>query len=172
MVLWITGLSASGKTTIGKAFLEISKGEGSPKVFLDGDSIRELFGADLDYDERSRILHIGRIQRLAKFLEDQGIDVVVAALYSNEEILAENRRLFNNYFEVYLKADIEYLKLRENKSLYTKSENNEIKNVVGVDIQWHEPKSSNLIIATNELSPPISLALAIRNAINVNKVNQ
>ena len=53
MVLWITGLSASGKTTVAKAFLELSKNSGVQKVFLDGDSVRELFGGDLGYDEKS-----------------------------------------------------------------------------------------------------------------------
>ncbi|MCX6536127.1 MAG: adenylyl-sulfate kinase [Actinobacteria bacterium] len=167
MVLWITGLSASGKTTIGRAFLEITKDSGAQKVFLDGDSVREMFGGDLGYDENSRIKHIQRVQRLAKFLTDQGIDVVVAALYSNQEILAENRKLFDKYFEVYLKADINFLKIRENKSLYTKSQSGEITDVVGVDIKWQVPNFPDLIINTNILRPPDELALEIYNAIKV-----
>lgn len=172
MVLWITGLSASGKTTVAEAFLEISKDSGVQKVLLDGDSVRELFGGDLGYDENSRIKHIQRVQRLAKFLTDQGIDVVVAALYSNREILAENRKLFDKYFEIYLKADIEFLKLRENKSLYTKSQNNEIHDVVGVDIQWQEPMTPDLIIDTNILKQPNALALEIYNALRLKLANQ
>ena len=167
MVLWITGLSASGKTTVGRAFLEIIKDSAAQKVFLDGDALREMFGGDLGYDENSRIKHIQRVQRLAKFLTDQGIDVVVAALYSNQEILAENRKLFDKYFEVYLKADIEFLKLRENKSLYTKAQSNEIKDVVGVDINWQEPKNPDLIIDTNVLRKPVALALEIYNALKL-----
>ena len=167
MVLWITGLSASGKTTVARAFLEVSKNSGVQKVFLDGDHIRELFGGDLGYDESSRIKHIQRVQRLAKFLTDQGIDVVVAALYNNREILAENRKLFDKYFEVYLKADIEFLKLRENKSLYTKSQNNEIHDVVGVDIKWQEPMTPDLTIDTNILRPPSALALEIYNVLRL-----
>lgn len=165
MVLWITGLSASGKTTVGRAFLEIIKDSAAQKVFLDGDALREMFGGDLGYDENSRIKHIQRVQRLAKFLTDQGIDVVVAALYNNQEILAENRKLFDKYFEVYLKADIEFLKLRENKSLYTKAQSNEIKDVVGVDINWQEPKNPDLIIDTNVLRKPVAVALEIYNAL-------
>lgn len=167
MVLWITGLSASGKTTVARAFLEVSKNSGVQKVFLDGDYVRELFGGDLGYDENSRIKHIQRVQRLAKFLTDQGIDVVVAALYNNREILAENRKLFDIYFEVYLKADLEFLKLRENKSLYTKSQNNEISDVVGVDIKWQEPMAPDLTIDTNILRQPSALALEIYNALKL-----
>ena len=167
MVLWITGLSASGKTTVGRAFLEIVKNSSVPKVFLDGDSVREMFGGDLGYDEKSRIKHIQRVQRLTKFLTDQGIDVVVAALYSNRELLAENRKLFDRYFEVYLKADINFLKLRENKFLYTKSQSGEITDVVGVDIKWQVPNSPDLIIDTNTLRPPARIALEIYNAIEL-----
>ena len=116
---------------------------------------------------KSRIKHIRRVQRLAKFLTDQGIDVVVAALYSNREILDENKKLFDKYFEVYLKADIEFLKLRENKSLYTKAQSNEIKDVVGVDINWQEPKNPDLIIDTNVLRQPTALALEIYNALKL-----
>lgn len=172
MVLWITGLSASGKTTVAGAFLEISKDSGVQKILLDGDSVRELFGGDLGYDENSRIKHIQRVQRLAKFLTDQSIDVVVAALYSNPEILAENRKLFDKYFEVYLKADIEFLKLRENKSLYTKSQNNEIHDVVGVDIKWQEPTTPDLTIDTNAIRQPNELALEIYNALRLKLANQ
>ena len=93
--------------------------------------------------------------------------MVVAALYSNREILAENRKLFDKYFEVYLKADIEFLKLRENKSLYSKAQSNEIKDVVGVDIKWQEPTTPDLIIDTNILKLPSALALEIYNALRL-----
>lgn len=165
MVLWITGLSASGKTTVAKAFLELSKESGVQRVLLDGDSVRELFGEDLGYDEPSRVKHIQRIQRLTKFLSEQGIDVVVAALYCNGKILAENRRMFDKYFEVYLKADIESLKRRENKSLYSRAQSNEIKDVVGFDIKWQEPNTPDLIIDTNILRQPSALALEILDEI-------
>ncbi len=165
MVLWITGLSAVGKSTIAKAYLRTKKNSSVSTVLLDGDAVRELFGGDLGYDEKSRNEHIKRIQRLAKFLSDQGLDVVVAALYSNERILSVNRTLFQEYFEVYLKADLNYLKLRENKSLYTKAEKGEIVDVVGVDIKWHEPMLPDLVIQMNQLRPPLEIAEEIVSAI-------
>lgn len=165
MVLWITGLSAVGKSTIAKAYLRAKTNSSVSTVLLDGDAVRELFGGDLGYDEQSRIEHIKRIQRLAKFLSDQGLDVVVAALYSNEQILSVNRTLFQDYFEVYLKADLNYLKLRENKSLYTKAEKGEIVDVVGVDIKWCEPKIPDLVIQMNQLRPPLEIAEEIVSAM-------
>jgi adenylylsulfate kinase-like enzyme len=165
VVLWITGLSAVGKSTVAKAYLRAKKDLSVPTVLLDGDAVRELFGGDLGYDEQSRNEHIKRIQRLAKFLSDQGLDVVVAALYSNEQILSVNRTLFLDYFEVYLKANLNCLKLRENKSLYTKAEKGEIVNVVGVDIKWHEPKFPDLVIQMDQLRPPLEIAEEIVSAI-------
>jgi adenylylsulfate kinase len=152
VVLWITGLSAVGKSTVAKAYLRAKKDLSVPTVLLDGD-------------EQSRNEHIKRIQRLAKFLSDQGLDVVVAALYSNEQILSVNRTLFLDYFEVYLKANLNCLKLRENKSLYTKAEKGEIVNVVGVDIKWHEPKFPDLVIQMDQLRPPLEIAEEIVSAI-------
>ena len=98
--------------------------------------------------------------------------MVVAALYSNQEILAENRKLFDDYFEVYLKADIDFLKLRENKSLYSRAQGNEIKDVVGFDIKWQEPMTPDLIIDTNMLRQPSALALEILNAIGLKQATQ
>jgi len=172
VVLWITGLSAVGKSTIAKAYLRAKKNSSVSTVLLDGDAVRELFGGDLGYDEQSRNEHIKRIQRLAKFLTDQGIDVVVAALYSNEQILNINRSLFRDYFEVYLKADLNYLKLRENKSLYTKAEKGEIVDVVGIDIKWHEPMLPDLVIQMNQLRPSLEIAEEIVYAMASKESNR
>ena len=165
MVVWITGLSAVGKSTIANAYLRAKNNLSVSTVLLDGDAVRELFSDDLGYDEHSRIEHIKRIQRLAKFLSDQGLNVVVAALYSNEQILSLNRTLFQDYFEVYLKADLNYLKRRENKSLYTKAEKGQIVDVVGVDIKWYEPKLPDLVIQMNDLRPPLEIAEEIVSAM-------
>ena len=146
--------------------MKAKKNSSVSTVLLDGDAVRELFGGDLGCDEQSRNEHIERIQRLAKFLSDQGIDVIVAALYSNKQILNINRSLFRDYFEVYLKAELKYLKLRENKSLYTKAEKGEIVDVVGVDIKWHEPKLSDLVIQMNQLRPSLEIAEEIVSAMS------
>ena len=91
MVVWITGLSGAGKTTIAnyiiKKYLKIF-----PNILaVDGDVIRDLFGNDLGFNEKDRVNQIKRLQKLALFLEKQNQIVVVSALYCNPEILNWNR---------------------------------------------------------------------------------
>ena len=70
---------------------------------------------------------------------------MVAILYSNEELLEKNRNIFNDYLEVYIKADIETLEKREFKGLYRGAKSGHIKDVVGVDIEWIEPKKPDMV---------------------------
>ena len=81
MIIWITGISGSGKTTIAENLINKCKGTLKNIVNVDGDVIRELFENDLNFDVKSRITQIKRIQQLCLFLEKQRLIVVVSALY-------------------------------------------------------------------------------------------
>ncbi len=156
MVIWITGLSASGKTTLSRAFEKKVKGSVPNMVLLDGDIVRQLYGDDLGYEESDRYKQITRIQNLATFLEKQSIVVVVAALYSHPDLLKQNRNNFKQYFEVYLHASIGVLQKREFKGLYQKALNKEILNVVGVDIPWNTPVEPDMVFELSDnLSPEL-----------------
>lgn len=150
MVIWITGLSASGKTTLAKA---ICKNFAKKKfILIDGDLIRNLFN-DLGYEEKDRFKQITRMQNIASFLAKQNFNVVVAALFSHTKLLSRNRKLFKKYFEIYLKADIGFLAKREIKNIYSRAFKKKLKNVVGMDIKWNEPKNPNLVFdQTKKLS--------------------
>ena len=164
MVIWITGLSASGKTTVSHAFEKKFKTKYPNMVLIDGDVVRQLYGHDLGYEEPERVKQIKRIQSIAKFLEDQSIIVIVAALYANDDLLKTNRKIFKKYFEVYLEADIKFLQTRETKELYKKALAGEMKNVVGVDIPWHTPKNPDLIFKASELKTPEEMSDIIFNS--------
>ena len=88
MVIWVSGLSASGKTTLCNAMWRLLKSQAPELVLLDGDVIRAVFSNDLGYREEDRVVQITRIQNLAKLLSDQGLVVLVAALYANHSLLA------------------------------------------------------------------------------------
>ena len=146
MVVWITGLSGAGKTTIAnyiiKKYLKVF-----PNILgVDGDVIRDLFGNDLGFNEKDRVNQVNRLQKLALFLEKQNQIVVVSALYSSPKILNWNRENFINYYEIYLKAPIELVRSRDPKGIYKNYDLGKENNVVGLDIPWHEPKNSDLII--------------------------
>ncbi|MBM4339189.1 MAG: adenylyl-sulfate kinase [Deltaproteobacteria bacterium] len=165
MVIWVTGLSGAGKTMLCNALWGLLKIHKPELVILDGDAVRAAFGNDLGYREENRITQIKRLQGMAKILADQGLIVVVAALYAHPELLAWNRENLFDYFEVYLEVSLEALRLRDSKGLYAGAADGEIKNVVGVDIPWHAPIASDLIINTNHPKRPERLAEQVIAAI-------
>ena len=116
MVIWLTGLSGSGKTTIANSFLKKIKSYKIKFILIDGDIIRNLFSKELSFQKKDRIKQIQKIQLLSKFLSDQGFNVIVAALYSNKNLMKWNKKNLKDYVEVYVKAPLELLikQFREN----------------------------------------------------------
>jgi adenylylsulfate kinase len=153
MVIWLTGLSGAGKTTLGRAVVDLLSRVG-PTVFLDGDAVRAAFADNLAYSESDRVIQIQRMSRLAGLIAGQGIAVVVAALYANDELLAWNRANLPGYVEVYLSAGIDTLAARDAKGLYGRALSGETQDVVGVDIPWHAPISPDLVLDVELRQPP------------------
>ena len=151
MVIWLTGLSGSGKTSIAKEFLRISSKK-NKFISIDGDDIRLIFNDKLGFSKPERIKHINHIQKLAKFLEQNKLMVIVSALYCISEILKWNKKNFKNYIEVFVKTDKKTLIKRDTKGIYKNYKNKEIKHVVGFDIKYVPPKNPNILIDTNNSS--------------------
>jgi len=150
LIIWLTGLSGSGKTTLSYSIYNWIKDKGFLNlIWLDGDVLRDTVSPELDFTENSRIKQITKTQRLANHLESQGHIVVVSALYSNSKLLSWNRNNSKDYFEIYMKADIENLAERDTKNLYENAISGNLKNVVGVDIDWEEPQNPDIVIDNN-----------------------
>lgn len=149
MVIWIIGLSASGKTTLATKVVERLRDEGRTVVLLDGDGVRALFNNDVDHTIEGRRLNAQRLSRLTHFLAIQGVDVVAAVLSIFPEWRDWNRENVPEYHEVYLKVDRETLLHRDTKALYSQALAGKLNNVVGVDIDFPEPKSSDLVLDNN-----------------------
>ena len=98
MVVWLTGISGAGKTTIAKSIYNFLKPKLKSLVFIDGDVIRDLYGNDLGFSEECRKIQISRVQKITSFLNKQNLPIIVAALYANKSILKWNRNNFPNYF--------------------------------------------------------------------------
>lgn len=165
MVIWITGLSGAGKTTLCEAVRALVKPRMPELVLLDGDVVRSAFGNDLSYREADRVVQIKRMQGLAAALERQGLVVLVAALYASPELLAWNRQNFADYFEIYVEAPLDLLRRRDTKALYRTAESGERRDVVGVDIPWHAPARPDMVIDAARGEPPEQLALRLIAAV-------
>lgn len=144
-VYWITGLSGAGKTTIGTLFYEYLKTKKDNVLLIDGDVLREILG-NRDYSPNGRDEVTGINRRLMKMLTRQGIDVVCCVIGMYDRYREENRKNFENYYEIYLKVSIEELIRRDSKGLYKKALAGEIQNVYGIDLAYEEPKNPDLII--------------------------
>ena len=144
MIIWLVGLSGSGKTTIGKElYKNINKNKNKSTIILDGDEIRKFFDLNTKYDQNSRLQNARRIQSICKLCNKYKINVVCNIVCIFPKILKENKKIFSNYFEVYLKNDLENLKKKDKKNVYKKK-----KNVVGVDIKFPIPEKPSLTINT------------------------
>lgn len=165
MVVWLTGLSGAGKTTIAQALYKLVKPIVPETMLIDGDVIRELFGAGLGYHEAARRDHIGRVQGLANWFARQDLMVIVAALYAHPELMRWNRENLPGYFEVYVDAPLSLLRTRDSKGLYAGAAAGTIPNVVGVDIPWHTPERPDLVIDVTRGEAPAEIAARIAHRV-------
>jgi len=156
MVIWLIGMSGAGKTAIGKELYKLIKSKKNNVVFIDGDIIREILGNDVGHTIEDRKINAGRVCRICKYLDSQGIDVVCGILSIFPESQDWNRKNIENYFEVYVKVPFEELVRRDSKDLYKNALNGKIKDVVGVDIDFPEPLSPNLVIENNNFDTTVA----------------
>ena len=141
-VYWITGLSGAGKTTIGKLLYEELRKDYPNTIFLDGDILRKVFGHDLGYEREDRIKCAMRYARLCDMLERQNINVICCTISMFHCVREWNHENIHNYHEIYIKATMKTLQERNQKGLYSSAK----ANVVGVSIEFEEPKTPNLIL--------------------------
>jgi len=153
------GLSASGKTTIGKKLFSRLKKSDRKCVFLDGDIFREMMGQDLGHTVKDRRTNADRLTNLCKFLDSYGIDVVACILSIFHDNQRYNRETFSEYKEVYIDAKMDKLIERDKNGLYEGAKKGEIKNVVGVDIDFVPPLAPDLIIDNNTDNPNFDLII-------------
>ncbi|MDA3967585.1 MULTISPECIES: adenylyl-sulfate kinase [Helicobacter] len=148
LVIWLCGLAGSGKSTIGRALSQKLREKIPNVVYLDGDELRDLLGA-YGYDREGRIEVALKRSKFAHFLSSQGQVVVVTTISLFDEIYQYNRETLKNYLEVYVKCDLEELKRRDQKGLYSKALNGEIRDVVGIDIAYDNP-NADVVIENSE----------------------
>lgn len=153
-VYWITGLSGAGKTTIGKLFYEKLKLQYPNTVFLDGDTLRIVFGNDLGYMQEDRRVCAMRYARLCAMLQEQDMNVVCCTISMFDSVREWNRKNIQSYKEIYVKVSMEKLQERDQKGLYSGITEEKEKEVVGIHMETEEPKQPDLILYNDgELTP-------------------
>lgn len=160
IVYWITGLSGAGKTTIGDLFFKRLREKQKNVLFLDGDTLREVFGNDLGYSRKDRFCCAMRYSRLCRLLAEQGQDVVLCTISMFHEVRDWNRQNIKKYREIYIEVPMEVLEQRNQKGLYQSGSD-----VVGVDLDMELPKNSDLVLRNDGALTPKVMAEQIWNTL-------
>lgn len=148
-VIWVTGLSGAGKTTIATELVQLIKQLNFPVVLLDGDLMREAMSDPYyGYDTNSRIQGAYRYSRFAKMFSDQGLIVVVSTISMYHEVRAFNRKNLPLYYEVFINADEATRKQRDPKKLYQTNQS-----MVGDHKDLELPIHPNLTIDNHITAP-------------------
>ena len=166
-VYWITGLSGAGKTTIGKLLYEKIKEKYPNTVFLDGDTLRKVFGDDLGYSKEERRKCAMRYSRLCAMLQEQGLNVICCTISMFDSVRDWNRENICNYKEIYVKVSMDTLKTRDQKGLYSGMTEEKQKEVVGIHMEIEEPKRPDLILVNDGKNTPEEQVVEIlRSCVN------
>lgn len=149
-VVWLTGLSGSGKTTIAIAVEQALADLGYLTQILDGDNIRSGINNNLGFSEEDRIENIRRISEVSKLFVNCGIISLNCFVSPTEDIrdIARGILTKDNLIEVYVNTSFEECEARDVKGLYKKARAGEIKNFTGLDAPFEEPKNPDLVVET------------------------
>lgn len=153
-ILWFTGLSGSGKSTIANALEEVLFNNGNITYILDGDNIRHGLNSDLDFDDSSRVENIRRVGEVAKLFVDSGQIVLTAFIspfVSDREIV---RRLVEDgeFIEIFIDTPLDVCESRDPKGLYKKARAGEIKDFTGIDSPYEKPTQAELLIKNDDIT--------------------
>ena len=153
IVLWMYGLSGSGKSTIAAAVERSLHDSGRYVVILDGDNFRHGLNSDLGFSDDDRKENVRRVSEVAKIFADQGVIVLVSVI-TPKQILREQAReiIGEKLTDVYIKASYETCALRDPKGLYARVAAGEIKQFTGKDSGFEEPAAPDVLIDTESLS--------------------
>lgn len=153
-ILWFTGLSASGKSTIANAVeLELFK-RGIKTYLLDGDNVRHGLNKDLGFSEVDRIENIRRIGEVSKLFVDAGLIVLTAFIspFKSDRQIARNLVNYDEFIEVFIDTSLQICEQRDPKGFYKKAREGEIKNFTGINSPYEVPNEPQIHIKTENCS--------------------
>ncbi|RLD35813.1 MAG: adenylyl-sulfate kinase [Bacteroidetes bacterium] len=153
-VIWMTGLSGAGKTTIAQHLELALNNRGYLTQVLDGDNIRSGINNNLGFSEEDRYENIRRIAEVSKLLMDSGIICINSFISPTNEIREMAKEIIGkeNFIEVFIDAPLAICEQRDTKGLYEKARKGEIKNFTGIDAPFDKPMDADIVLHTDKLS--------------------
>jgi adenylylsulfate kinase len=153
IVIWMTGLSGAGKSTIANHLKNILVDRSIEVELLDGDEMRQHLSPDLGYTKQDRDLHIRRLGFIANLLSRHGVITIVAAISPYRSIRDEIRSMVScEFLEVYIDCPIEVCEHRDVKGLYRSAKAGKIQNFTGIDAPYEHPLAPEITCRTDRES--------------------
>ena len=172
-VFWLTGLSGSGKTTIALQLEKELFKLGFLVQILDGDNIRAGINNNLSFSEADRAENIRRISEVSKLFLNCGVITINCFVSPTKKMRQNAKKIIGkeNYYEIFINADLETCEKRDVKGLYKKARSGEIKNFTGIDTEYEKPNNPNLEVDTTQLSIDQSIEIILKNILSQIKNN-
>jgi len=154
-VIWLSGLSGSGKSTISTFLVGIFEKHGILAVNIDGDDLRKGLNKDLGFSYDDRLENIRRAAEIAKILSNQGIVPICSFISPTHKIrnIAKNVIGDELFIEIFIDCPLAVCELRDVKNLYKNARKGLVKNFTGIDSEFENPKNPDFTINTSEMTP-------------------
>lgn len=150
MILWLTGLSGAGKTTIAEQLQHKLREYDRSVELLDGDAIRQNLSKGLSFNRADRDENVRRVGYVANLLSRNGVIVIVSLISPYRAVRDELRATLDRFVEIYVNASLEVCEVRDVKGLYAKARSGQIKSFTGIDDPYEAPLNPDIVCNTAE----------------------